>query len=310
VLAFASYLLVAVAEQGGVGAGVQAVPDEPLPFRRHAGVGIDLSELSSLVALEWLEGTQIENTPMLLLPVDGDIVAAFNEPETFSAARAAIDSLVDASGNTPVTLCLHRPVSATEESVLAEAIVTVIVEDYTDSVAYLSICPGETSDTWQASVLGVLGIPAGGATQERLLAPVSIGAPILLKPAIQATDLDDNYIDQLAGLSYVGVTLDNQTPLSETLRDAINDVLNDRASSRGCDPPGFCDDDAVERRAPGTLRGVQRRAGPRNILDRRVDANRGGSGVISEHNPDGGLIERRFRWHRGLGRRYRLAGCG
>ncbi|MBA2452321.1 MAG: hypothetical protein H0V47_04075 [Chloroflexia bacterium] len=229
VLAFASYLLVAVAEQGGVGAGVQAVPDEPLPFRRHAGVGIDLSELSSLLALEWLEGTQIENAPMLLLPVDGDIVAAFNEPETFSAARAAIDSLIDASGNTPVTLCLHRPVSATEESVLAEAIVTVIVEDYTDSVAYLSICPGETSDTWQASVLGVLGIPAGGDSQERLLAPVSIGAPILLTPAIQATDLDDNYIDQLAGLSYVGVTLDNQTPLSETLRDEINDVLNDRA---------------------------------------------------------------------------------
>ena len=229
VLAFASYLLVAVAEQGGVGAGVQAVPDEPLPFRRNVGVGVDLSEMSSLAALEWFEGVEVENTPMLVLPVDGDIVAAFNDPETFVAARAAIDSLIDASGDTPVTLCLRRPVSAAEESVLAEAVVTVIVEDYTDSVAYLSICPGETSETWQANILDVLGIPDEGDSEERLLAPVSIGASIQLQPAIQAAELDDNYIDQLAGLSYVGVTLDNQTPLSEPLRDEIGDVLNDRA---------------------------------------------------------------------------------
>lgn len=229
VLAFASYLLVAVAEQGGVGAGVQAVPDDPLPFRRHAGVGIDLSEMSSLAAVEWVEGANLANTPMLVLPVDGDIVAAFNDPETFGAAIAAIDSMIDAGGDTPITLCLHRPVSAAEEPVLAEAIVTVIVEDYTDSVAYLAVCPGETSDTWQASILDVLGIPDEGRSNERLLAPVSIGAPIQLQPAIQAAELDENYIDQLAGLSYVGVTLDDQTPLSEPLRDEISDVLDDRA---------------------------------------------------------------------------------
>lgn len=229
VLAFTSYLLVAVAEQGGVGAGLEAVPDEPLPFRRHAGVGIDLSEMSSLAALKWLEGTETENTPMLVLPVDGDIVAAFNDPETFGAARTAVDSLIDASGDTPVTLCLRRPVSAVEESVLAEAVVTVIVDDYTDSVAYLSTCPGETSDTWQASVLDVLGNTNAVGAEERLLSPVSIGATIRLQPAIRAADLNENYIDRLAGLSYVAVTLDNQAPLSEPLRDEIHDILNDRA---------------------------------------------------------------------------------
>jgi hypothetical protein len=229
ILAFSSYLLIAMAEQGGVGAGVQAVPDEPLPFRRHSGVAIDLSEMSSLATLEWLEDANIENTPLLVLPVDGDIVAAFNDPETFVAAQAAIDSLIDASGDTTVALCLRRPVSAAEESMLAEAVVTVIVEDYTDSVAYLTTCPGETSDTWRANILDVLGIPDEGRAEERLLAPVSIGAPIQLQPAIQATELDDNYIDRLAGVSYVGVTLENQAPLSGALRDEIHDVLNDRA---------------------------------------------------------------------------------
>lgn len=228
-LAFTSYLLVAVAEQGGVGAGLQDVPDGPLPFRPNIGVGIDLSEMSSLAAIEWLQGTQLGNTPMLVLPVDGDIVGAFNDPETFDDATRAVDALVESAGRTPLTLCLRKPVSAVEERVLAEAVITVVVENYTDSVAYLSVCPGDTSDTWQTSVLEVLGPLEPDGMDVRLMVPVSAGAPIVLQPAVPTEDFDDNYVDSLAGLAYVAITLNNQPPPTEALRNEISGALTDRA---------------------------------------------------------------------------------
>ncbi len=229
VLALASYLFVAVAEQGGVGAGLREVPEEPIPFSNHSGIGIDLSGMSSLAALEWLEQGSVEGTPMLVLPVDGDIVAAFNDPETLGAARSAIDSLVAASGDTPLTLCLRKPVSAVEEPVLAEAILTVIVEDYTDSVAYLSTCAGETSDTWESNVLEILGTEPTGGADERLMAPVSVGAPIRLQDAIDPEELTGEYVDTLADASYVAVDINADLPLSESLRDEVGKVLRQRA---------------------------------------------------------------------------------
>lgn len=228
-LAFTSYLLVAVAEQGSAGAGLEIVPDDPLPFRSHVGVGIDLSAMSSLAALEWIENADVPGAPLLVMPVDGDIVAAFNDPETFGAARTAIDSLIGAGGDIPVVLCLRKPVTATEESVLAEAVVTVIVEDYTDSVAYLSTCPGDSSDTWHTSILTALGWDSAEITNERALAPVSIGAAIRVPDAIPASEMTDIYIDRLVGSSYVAITLDRQSLLTEPLRNDIRDALTDRS---------------------------------------------------------------------------------
>lgn len=229
VLAFTSYLLVAVAEQGGTSAGLDAVPEDPLPFDGNRGIGLDLSEMSSLNALEWLEGVSVENSPLVVLPVDGDIVAAFYDPETFGAATTAVDSLVGASGETRVALCLKKPVSAVEEAELAEAAITVIVEDYTDKVAYLSTCPGETSNTWDDSIFDLLGFDAPARGNERLLAPVSIGAPLRLPASISSNAIDASYIDSLAGDSYIALTLDDQPLVQEPLRTDISRILTNRA---------------------------------------------------------------------------------
>lgn len=228
-LAIASYLLVAVSEQGSVGAGLTDVPVQPVPFSLHQGIGVDLSNMSSLAALEWLEQGDESAAPLLYLPVDGDIVAAFNDAETFAQARSAIDSLVAASDDTPVALCLHKPVSAIDEAVLAEAIVTVLVDDFTDSVAYISTCPGETSSTWQGAILDLLGVDESPADGERILAPVSVGATIRVPGSVDPDGLSAAYLDRLAGPLYVALTLTDQSPFDAPLRQKLRDIVNDRA---------------------------------------------------------------------------------
>ena len=229
VLALVSYVLVAIAEQGSAGAGLQVVPNEPLPFNRLQGVGVDLSSRSSIEALEWLEQAGTGATPLTIVPVDGDIVAAFNDPETFADARTATTLLVEAAGETRIALCLRRPISATEESVLAEAVVTALIEEFTDRVTYISTCPGESSTTWQSSVLDLIAPGMSAGESEHILAPVSVGEPVRLVPAVAPGDVDDAYLDGLSSTIYTAVTLADQPPLTTDLQIEMRDVLYNRA---------------------------------------------------------------------------------
>src|SRR5690606_34505696 len=66
IFASLSYVLLAFAEQGTAGAGLRGVPNDPLPFNRHAGVGVDLTGLSSLQAVEWLEAADVSQVPLVI----------------------------------------------------------------------------------------------------------------------------------------------------------------------------------------------------------------------------------------------------
>lgn len=228
-LALVSYVLLAVAEQGTVGAGLREVPDDPLPFQRHQGAGLDLSRMSSLMALEWLEQVDAHNVTMILVPLDGDIVEAFNDPESFVAARSAVDSLLAAADGAPVAVCLRRPVSALEESVLAEAAVTAIIDEYSDAITYVSTCHADTSTSWQEHVLAVLNEDPPGSESTRILAPVSIGAPIRLHAPLFLNDLSDIYIDSLAGKLHVGLSLAEQAPLDTAAHALLQGIIHTRA---------------------------------------------------------------------------------
>jgi hypothetical protein len=247
ILAMLSYVLIAFAEQGSAGASLQMVPQDPLPFDRHQSAGIDLSQYTSLQALEWLEQADVSSVSMVLVPIDGDIVGAFNNPDSFTAARVAVDQLLDAADGTPVTACLNRPISAIEESILAEAAVTALVENYTDRLAYIGACARDSSPAWQSGVLNVLGHSHPDSTTTRLLAPVSLGAPIRLLNPVLLDDVTSEYLDSVSGTSYAALRISRTPELNESDRSMLQNTLHDRAHiasvivapDAGFDPAGF-----------------------------------------------------------------------
>lgn len=229
VFAMASYLLVAYAEQGSAGAGLRIVPNDPLPFERHAGAGVDLASFSSLQAVEWLEQADTSQVPLILLPVDGDIVAAFNNPDAYLAARSAVDQLVGSAGDTAIALCLRRPIAAIDETILAEAAVTALVESYTDRVTYIGACTSEASRTWETSVLDILGTDPPDGAHERILAPVSVGAPLRLSQPVGPAAASSIFLDGLSGDDYVVLRLGQTQALSPDEQQQLATIRHDRS---------------------------------------------------------------------------------
>lgn len=228
-LAVVSYVLVAAAEQGTVGAGLRTVPDSPLPFSRHQGIGLDLSHMSSLTALDWLEQADTAETTAILLPLDGDIVEAFHAPESFADARRAVETLVGAVDGVPAVVCLRRPVSAVPEEELAEAAVTALVEGFGDSIAYITTCGSESSPTWHGNVLDILGLDPSGSASERMLAPVSVGPPIRLQRSIDLDQLSGVEIDGLAGDLHVAIPFRTTDLLDEQTLMELQEDLHTRS---------------------------------------------------------------------------------
>lgn len=247
IFAMSSYLLIAFAEQGSAGAGMREVPSDPLPFERHAAVGLDLSDFSSLDALEWLQATNVSAASLVVLPVDGDIVAAFNNPETFVAARSAVDQLVAAADGAKTAACLRRPVTAIDEAILAEAAVTALVENYSERITYIGACSAQATPLWQESVLTLLGMNLPAPEDERLLAPVTLGAPIRLQMPITVEEADAGYLDSLSGTQYAAIRLAPIPSLGPAARQDISTILHDRpqvaivlaAPSSDADPFSF-----------------------------------------------------------------------
>ena len=53
-----AYVMLAVAEQGGIGSELSPIPSRPLPFERTRIYGLDLTDRTSFDALQWLEGSR------------------------------------------------------------------------------------------------------------------------------------------------------------------------------------------------------------------------------------------------------------
>lgn len=228
ILASASFVLMAFAEQGTAGAGLREVPNDPLPFNRHAGIGVDLTGLSSLQAVEWLEAADVSRAPLVVIPLDGDIVAAFNTPEVSQIAHQAVEMLLSGADGTTIAVCLRRPISAMEEQVLAATAVAVLTEVYSERITYLGACAQDTQPSWEAHVLAELNYLPPGSPSERMLAPVSIGAPLRLQNAVQPGELGDVFYDSVGGDTYAAVRLAPTASLDEPTRQRLWESIHSR----------------------------------------------------------------------------------
>lgn len=231
IFASLSYVLLAFAEQGTAGAGLRGVPNDPLPFNRHAGVGVDLTGLSSLQAVEWLEAADVSQVPLVIIPLDGDIIAAFNTPQMSHVAHQAVEMLLAGADDAPVAFCLRRPISAMEEQVLAETAVAVLTEVYAQRITYVGGCIADSSATWETHVLAELDYLPPTSSREKMLAPVSIGAPLRLQNAIAPDDLDETFFDTIGGETYAAVRITPTPGLDEQIRQRIWNLLHDRGQA-------------------------------------------------------------------------------
>lgn len=228
IFASISYILLAFAEQGTAGAGLRIVPNDPLPFNRHAGVGVDLTGFSSLQAVEWLESADVSAAPLVVIPLDGDIVAAFNTPDMSHIAHQAVEMLLTGADGANVAFCLRRPISAMEDRVLAETAVAVLTEVYSARITYLGGCVPESLASWEAEVLNQLDYLPPNSETERMLAPVSIGAPLRLQNGVRIEDLDDAFYDSVGGDTYAAVRLEPFAGLDERMRQRVREAIHHR----------------------------------------------------------------------------------
>lgn len=175
-LATTSFVFLAVAEQGSSERVPSSVPPGPLPFERHRVFGLDLSNHSSVAALEWLRSTTGGMPALLMLPIDGDVVLALGQEQARPNALAAIDLLVGAARGAPIAACLRKPPQTVGDIGVAQAAVDALLERFPASIAYVTSCERAADPSWQRAVgraaLGNVDPPQG--TTDALF-PLSVG---------------------------------------------------------------------------------------------------------------------------------------
>jgi hypothetical protein len=151
-IACIAYVCLGLAESGVRRTDMDVPPDAPLPFRRDHVFGVDLRAYSSLQAREWLAAAGSPSLPLIVLPIDGDVVTALGHPDGQPAAFAAIDSLIQAATGSPLGVCLHKPAGTVGGLGVAQAAVGVLTERYPTSIVYVSACEYDTDPQWQQDV--------------------------------------------------------------------------------------------------------------------------------------------------------------
>jgi hypothetical protein len=197
-LACLGFLSLGLAEQGSRGPVLKSPPPAALPFPRHQVLGLDLRSYSSLGALEWLNTANAGTLPLIAIPVDADVVAAFGEPDIQDAAVSAMDQLVTAGAGSPLAACLRRPSTARGATESARIALEAIIERYPNVLAYVSAC--DEDDEWQQAISDAMSdIRMRAVSSVSSLVPVSAGAP-----------LDEVWLDGPTQLS------DATTPIAST----------------------------------------------------------------------------------------------
>lgn len=225
-LAFLSFLLLAFAQQGGVGSSLRPVPERPLPFDRSSVFGLDLTNRSSAGAVDWLNQAGRPEVALLIMPVDAEIVAAIASEQSATTGAAALQKLVEPVGSSPVALCLRRPLTAQSAEEVLATIVELIRDEFSESIAYLVSCDESAGNEWQDDLAKELGVRS--ASSQTLL-PVTSGAPIDRTPLMEFQQLGVDNLRTFAGSRYIMPIIPTQRPLSEEEVELARGALRNAA---------------------------------------------------------------------------------
>jgi hypothetical protein len=181
--------------------------------------------MSSLRALEWLRAAGPSPAALVVVPLDGDVVAALGQPEAQGTAFSAVDLIVEAAGEGPLAACLHKPTQTVGVLGVAQAAVGALSERYTDRFAYVFGCDMSGDREWQRALAqAALKSPDPVAGHDRDLIPLSAGAPIEVR-TISANRLNVASVRGLADGSYVAPEVPIDAAPDVNLLQRASDVL-------------------------------------------------------------------------------------
>jgi hypothetical protein len=221
-----AYLMLAMAEQGGIGSELSPTPARPLPFERELTYGVDLTDRTSFDALQWLTAAGLENLALVALPVDAEIVASLTVEERAEEARGAIEALISAAGTIPAAVCFHKPVSPLSEAELADAVVSLMRDSYTQRVAYVNACDPDADPEWQAALADELAEP--NLTGSRLV-PLSVGEAVRVTDIDSINELRSSNLRAFSGSEYVVPRVIARQPLDAFAHQRAQAALRDAA---------------------------------------------------------------------------------
>lgn len=221
-----AYVMLAVAEQGGIGSELSPIPSRPLPFERTRIYGLDLTDRTSFDALQWLDAADTESLALIALPVDAEIVASLTVEERAGEARAAVEALIAAAGSVPTAVCYHKPVSPLTDAELADAAITLLRDSYTQRVAYVNACDPTADPEWQAALADELAEP--NLTGSRLV-PLSVGEAARIEDIDSIDELRSSNLRSFSGSEYVMPRVAVRQSLDAFTNETAQAALRDAA---------------------------------------------------------------------------------
>lgn len=225
-LACLAFLMLGIAEQGAHGSAVQTPPPSPLPFARDRVLGLDLRNYSSLDALEWLHSAEVGSLPLIALPIDGDVVSAFGQPEVQDSAVGAIDQLVQAGTGSPLAICLRQPSALGTPPDIAVIAIEAILERYPNVIAYVSACDPKVNEEWQQTIASAMQqINRRVAASTATLIPVSTGAALDIVQLDSIDAISD--VDEIAppASGYLAIAVPISAPITEQNVSSFQSVI-------------------------------------------------------------------------------------
>jgi hypothetical protein len=213
-LAVVAFICLGLAEQGSRGGGLLIPPDAPLPFERQRVFGLDLSSLSSVDALNWLNAAGNPSLAHMLLPVDGDVVQSLAVEDQRENGLAAIGTLRSAAGGSPLALCLRRPAEAVGGLAIAQAAVESINARFPDQIVYLRACDPNEVPGWQGNIDQAARPEAEVRASDDVLIPVAGGPIVALEEIDNVRDLDADRLGLKAHDRYTIYSFSTGEPLS------------------------------------------------------------------------------------------------
>jgi hypothetical protein len=150
-LAAGSYVALAIAEQGSAPVGFSAPPSQPLPFERQRVFGLNLTDRSSVDALNWLNAAGNPSLALIAVAIDPDVVGALSVADQQPLAYSALDLLFGSTADSPLAVCLHEPPGTVGQLGVAQAAVGTLNERYTARIAYVAGCPSDAVE-WRRAV--------------------------------------------------------------------------------------------------------------------------------------------------------------
>jgi hypothetical protein len=230
-LALVAFICLGLAEQGSRGGGLLVPPDSPLPFERHRIFGLDLSRLSSLQALEWLNAAGNPSISLIVVRIDADVVQALAREDGREAALTAVDGLRQAAGGSPLGLCLERPADVVGGLAVAQAAVDAIESRFPEQVVYVRSCHGDAAAGWQEDLDEAARPDAVVRITGDALIPLASDTPIMIEQLDDSNELSAEQFRLRSGGQYTIFSFDTSEPVSAEIVEDAAEAMADTSHS-------------------------------------------------------------------------------